>query len=1006
MSQTYRLNGKGRIDRSQPLTFTYDGKSYTGYRGDTLASALLANGVKLVGRSFKYHRPRGIMTAGSEEPNALVQLGEGNRTEPNTRATMVELFDGLSASSQNCWPSVKFDLQAINQKFAKLFPAGFYYKTFMFPSSWWEPVYEKIIRNAAGLGKSPMERDPDSYAQKFAHCDVLIVGGGPAGLAAALAAGRTGARVILADEQNEPGGSLLSDDARIDGKPALEWVADAVAELESLEEVTILPRTTVTGYYDYNFLTALERVTDHLGPQNDDSVPRQRFWKIRAKKVVLAQGAIERPLVFADNDRPGIMLAAALRTYINRFGVLPGREIVVFTNNDTAYKTALDAQAAGARDVTVVDLRDDPKGALVKAAEDAGIRIFKGYAVVATAGKHAIGSCEIAKLGEDNRSIVSDTTALSCDILAHSNGWNPTVHLWSQARGKLNWDEAHQCFVPGFPGPWKPVSAGSGNGALALKDCLSQGFSTGAAAAKAAGFGSGDVPATPATDDIEYGAMRMVWTVPGKKPLGHGKAKHFHDHQNDVVASDIHLAAREGYISVEHLKRYTTTGMGTDQGKTSNVNALAIMAEIRNAAIPEVGTTTFRPPYTPVTFGAITGQNRNALFLQERTTPMHKAHVDAGAVFEDVGDWKRPWYFPQGSETMDEAVMRECRQVRESVGMLDASTLGKIDIQGKDSADFLNWVYTNKWDTLKPGRARYGLMLNEHGMVFDDGVTTRLADDHFHMTTTTGGAARVLGWLEEWSQTEWPQMDVYFTSVTEQWAVCTITGPNSRALLSELTALDLDPETFPFMAMQEGTVAGAPARVYRISFTGDLAYEINVPARYGLHVWNALREAGKKHDLCLYGTETMHVLRAEKGFIIVGQDTDGTVTPMDLGMNWIVSKKKDDFLGRRSFARSDTAREGRKQLVGLLTQDPNFVLPEGAHVVEDVKPKPPMKTLGHVTSSYYSPNVGRSIALALVADGHNRKGDTLSVPLMSGRVEKVTITDTVFFDKEGARTNG
>ena len=1004
MSQPYRVNDiQGRIDRERTVYFRFNGKDYRGYRGDTLASALLANGVHLVGRSFKYHRPRGILSAGSEEPNALVQLEEGAFTEPNTRAPMIELYDGLTANSQNCWPSVKFDLQAVNQKFAKIFPAGFYYKTFMWPASFWEPIYEKIIRRSAGMGKSPMDWDPSSYAQKFAHCDVLVAGGGPAGLAAALAAGRSGARVILADEHGEFGGYLLGDTSEIDGKPAMDWVAETLEELKSMPEVTLLPRTTIAAYYDYNFLTALERVTDHDGPTTDDAVPRQRFWKIRAKRVVLAQGSIERPMVFADNDRPGIMLASAVRNYLHRFGVLAGRNIVVYTNNDSAYKTALDAHRHHAK-VTVVDVRPDPTGELVKEAEAAGITIHRGSGIVATHGAHAVSGCEVARLSDDGREIAGEIHSLSCDLIAMSNGWNPTVHLYSQARGKLRWDEEKVCFVPNYC-QWHPISVGAGNGTFDLPGCLKEGLKGGAQAAREAGFDT-KAPTAPKADHTAEGAMRQVWITPGKQPLGHGKAKHFHEFQNDSTAADIHLAAREGYISVEHLKRYTTTGMGTDQGKTSNISALAVMAEIRNAQIPEVGTTTFRPPYTPVTFGAIGGQNRRELFLQERTTPAHDSHVKHGAVFEDVGDWKRPWYFPEGGESMHDAVQRECRQVRETCGMMDATTLGKIDLQGPDVPKILEMVYTNAWQKLKVGRCRYGVMLNEHGMVFDDGVTTRIAEDHFHMTTTTGGAARVLGWLEEWLQTEWPNLEVYATSVTEQWAVCTISGPNSRALLSELTDIDLSAEAFPFLSMQEAKVAGVPARIYRISVTGDLAFEINVPARYGKFVWDTIVDHGRKHGLCLYGTETMHVLRAEKGFIIAGQDTDGTVTPMDLGMDWIVSKKKPDFIGKRSHTRSDTAREGRKQLVGLLTDDPNFVLPEGAHAVEEVKPKPPMKMLGHVTSSYYSPNVGRSIALALIRDGRNRIGTKIQVPTMDGRVEPVTVTEPVFFDKEGARTDG
>ncbi len=1003
MAGNKRLPTGGRVDRNETIAFRFNGKRYNGLKGDTLASALLANGVQLVGRSFKYHRPRGIMTAGSEEPNALVQLGEGARTEPNMRATQVELFDGLVAESQNCWPSVGFDIGAINSVMSKYLPAGFYYKTFMWPASMWL-TYEHFIRRAAGLGKAPVEADPDTYAQHHAACDVLIAGGGPAGLSAALAAGRSGARVILADEQGEFGGWLLTDDTAIDGEPPAAWLEKTVAELRTMENVTLLPRTTVAAYFDHNFITACERVTDHLGPQTSNAVPRQRFWKIRAKQVVLAQGSIERPMVFADNDRPGVMLANALRTYINRFGVLPAREIVVFTNNDSAYATALDARAAGAV-VHVVDTRKDPGSPIVHKARDAGVQIHEGSGVTGVKGAKGIHAVEIAPLSEDGDAIAGPTFVVSATMVAMSGGWNPTVHLFSQSRGKLKFDDEIQSFVPNFT-PQKARSAGACNGVFTLAGCLREGSEAGAAAASDAGF-EATAPDAPAVTEEALGPMRQIWTIPTVHPLGQGKRKHFIDQQNDVTAADVHLAAREGYLSVEHLKRYTTTGMGTDQGKTSNINALAIMSEIRAATIPEVGTTTFRPPYTPTGLGAMAGQGVRELFEQKRGTAMHRWHLENGAVFEDVGDWKRPRYFTTTGETMDQAVRRECAQARETVGIMDASTLGKIDIQGPDAAKLLNMVYTNAWDSLKPGRCRYGLMLNEHGMVFDDGVTTRLGENHFHMTTTTGGAARVLNWLEEWLQTEWPDMQVYCTSVTEQWAVATLSGPKARHVLEAVApSLTLDPQSFPFMAMQEGPVAGIDARGFRISFTGDLSYEINVPARYGQALWEALMEAGEAHDIVPYGTEAMHVLRAEKGFIIVGQDTDGTVTPADLDMNWIVSKKKDDFLGKRSLTRTDTARPGRKQLVGLLPADPNFVVPEGAHLVKEVKPQPPMEMIGHVTSSYYSPALGRSFALGLVKDGLNLKGQTFKVPLMSGRVETVTITDTVFFDKEGERARG
>ena len=1002
--QINRLDDGGRIDRTKPLDFTFNGKRYRGFQGDTLASALMANGVKVVARSFKYHRPRGIFCAGSEEPNALVQMEEGGYTDPDVRATVVGLYDDLKAVSQNAWPSVDFDINAVNDWFKRLLPAGFYYKTFMWPPKLWM-WYEERIRHAAGMGQCPAEADPDKYETIHAHCDVLVVGAGPAGLAAALAAGRTGARVIIADEQGEMGGALLSDKSEIDGMSATEWVAAALAELAGMDEVRVLPRTTISGYYDYNWLTALERVTDHMGPGKGGNLPRQRFWKIRARQVVLATGAIERPLVFADNDRPGVMLAGAVDTYINRYGVLPGKQIVIFTNNDSAYTTAIDAHNVGAR-VHVIDVRQSPGGAKVAEAKVLGIPVYPNSAIISLNGKKTVRAVEVMELTEDGAGLNERGArfGINCDIVAMSGGWNPTVHLYSQSRGKLTWDEDRVMFVPS-PDTMSPInpsrSVGACNGSLDLPDCLAEGCAAGALAAKDAGFGDGVTPAAPSAANVIEEPVRPMWDVPC-----HGHRKKFHEFQNDSTSADLELATREGFVSVEHTKRYTTTGMGTDQGKTSNVNGLGIMAREQGIPIPEVGTTTFRPPYTPVTFGAITGQNRRDLFEQERTTAMHPWHVENGAVFEDVGDWKRPWYFPKAGEDMHTAVQRECKAVRDSVGIMDASTLGKIDIQGPDTADLLDMVYTNAWQKLGIGRCRYGVMLNEHGMIFDDGVTTRVGENHFHMTTTTGGAARVMGWLEEWLQTEWPDMRVYCTSVTEQWAVASISGPKARDLLSEVTDMDLDAERFPFMAMQEGMVAGVPARVYRISFTGELAFEINVPARYGLHMWQTLMEHGAKYDICPYGTETMHVLRAEKGFIITGQDTDGTCTPMDAGMDWIVSKKKRDFIGKRSFTRSDTARAGRKQLVGLLPENPDFVLPEGAHIVQNLKPKPPMQAIGHVTSSYMSPNVGRSFALALVRDGMNRHGETLHVPLMDGSVQRVTVTDTVFFDKEGKRSRG
>ncbi len=1000
-AQTHRLPQGGRVDRSRLLAFTFDGKGYEGYAGDTLASALLANGVHLVGRSFKYHRPRGIMTAGSEEPNALVQLRQGERTEPNIRATQIELFDGLTAESQNRWPSLAFDVGGVNNLLSRYLPAGFYYKTFMWPASFWMR-YEHFIRRAAGLGKSPALPDPDRYSKTYAHCDVLVVGAGPAGIAAALAAGATGARVMLADEQAEMGGSLLVESESIDGKPAADWLAESLAALALMPEVRLLPRTTAFGYYDHNYLALMERVSDHL-PVPPPQLPRQRLWRVRAKQVVLATGAIERPLVFADNDRPGIMMASAALAYVRRYGVLPGRRAVLLTSNDDAYRAGLELAEAGATVAAIVDLRADPGVAAVERARQRGIEVLTGHAIIGTTGKLRIDSATAAPLA--NGGVGGGARTLSCDLLLNAGGWTPTVHLFSQSRGKLAWDETIGAFVPGTS-VQAERSAGACRGSFTLAQCLAEGHAAGLAAAADAGFPGGSPPAPRA--EAQEGARtpgRAVWIVPSALPIGH-KAKHFVDFQNDVTAADVRLAHREGYRSVEHLKRYTTMGMGTDQGKTSNINALGILAEAQGRAVPEVGHTTFRPPYTPVTIGGFAGEDRGDLLDPIRRTPMHSWHESLGAPFENVGQWRRAWYYPKPGETMHEAVAREAKAVRTAVGIVDASTLGKIDIQGQDAARLLNMVYTNAFSKLEIGRCRYGLMCGEDGMVFDDGVTTRLGENHYLMSTTTGNAARVLGWLESWLQCEWPEMKVYCTSVTEQWATVAINGPLARRLLSELTAdIPLDNESFPFMSMREGTVAGIPARVFRISFTGELSYEVNVPASYGSALWQALLTAGEKYHITPYGTEAMHVLRAEKGYIIVGQETDGTTTPQDLGMGWAVSKQKADFFGKRSFARPDTARPDRKHLVGLLTENPSEVIPEGGQIVAELKDRPPMEMIGHVTSSYESPNLGRSIALALVKNGRNRMGDTLYIPLPD-RTIRAKVTEPRFFDPEGTRING
>ncbi|MBA9070431.1 sarcosine oxidase subunit alpha [Methylobacterium sp. RAS18] len=994
MAQPFRLSRGGRIDRTRPIAFEFNGKPVHGFAGDTVASALLANGIHLVGRSFKYHRPRGILSHGPDEPSALLSVDRGpGRIDPNNRASVVEARSGLRTTSQNHWPSLDFDVGAVNDLLSPVFVAGFYYKTFMWPRKFWDRVYEPFIRAAAGLGKAPTVADPDRYANRHAHCDVLIVGAGPAGLAAALAAARTGKRVILADEGAEPGGTLLHDTtSQINGRPAADWLAETLAELDARENVILLPRTTAFGYYNHNHVAMTERVTDHLSSAAGQA-PRERLWQVRAEQVVLAGGSHERPLVFADNDRPGILLAESVRVFLNRYGVAPGRKLVFATSGASAYQAALDARSAGL-DVTLVDLRLEADcGPELARLRSAGVDVLTGHTVVGSKGRKRVTGLIVAPVGSDGR--CGGRRILPCDCVGMSGGWTPAVHLFSQSRGKLAYDEGIDAFVPSRSAQ-EERSAGAARGSYDLAACLAEGFAAGAAAA-----------GSDARQDF-----RATETLTGFQPVrimptdaNPTKVRAFVDYQNDVTAKDIKLAVREGFQSIEHVKRYTTTGMATDQGKTSNMNALGIVAGQLDKALPAVGTTTFRPPYTPVTFGALVGPARHALFDPIRTTPIHEWAETHGALFENVALWRRAWYFPKAGEDLHAAVARECKAVREGVGIFDASTLGKIEIVGRDAAEFMNRLYINPWTKLAPGRCRYGLMLKEDGYILDDGVVARVSDTCFHVTTTTGGAARVLGHMEDYLQTEWPELEVFLTSTTEQWAVIALQGPKARAVIAPLVdGIDLSPDAFPHMAMRSGTICGVPTRLFRVSFTGELGFEINVPADHARAVWEAVFEAGQAHGITPYGTETMHVLRAEKGYIIVGQETDGTVTPDDVGMAGMIPKAKGDFVGKRSLARPDVVATGRKQLVGLMTDDPKLVLDEGAQIVTDTHQPIPMRMLGHVTSSYWSANCGRSIALALVEGGRERMNGHLFVTTPDG-FTRVTVCEPVFFDVQGERIN-
>jgi sarcosine oxidase, subunit alpha len=912
-----RLAKGGRlIDRTAPVEFTFNGKRLRGYQGDTLASALLASDQMLVGRSFKYHRPRGIVASGPEEPNALVNLGSGARLEPNQRTTTTELFDGLEATSQNHWPSLEFDVGVVNNYAARFLPAGFYYKTFIHPRPFWKHVFEPIIRRSAGLGKAPTQGDADRYEQAYAFCDVLVIGGGVAGLLAAKAAAEAGRRVILLEQTASLGGRTPVDEAEVQGKPVQAWLSAMESDLAARENVTIRTRTTGFGVYDHGYVLADERVADHTP---GDGRPKHRLWRIRAGKIVTATGAIERPLSFAGNDIPGVMLAGAVRDFVVNHAVSPGDRTVVVTNNDSAYQTALALKAAGLEVPAILDARDSATGALPDAARAAGIRVLTGRAVAKVqGGKRVTGVAICAQAGEG--AVLEE---IACEAIAMSGGWSPVVHLWSHCGGKLLWNDAISAFVPdpsraplNHDGSAMVTVVGAAAGCLSLGNILA-GFG------KPSGKGTIRLPDTCQTPDGTV-SVPPVWVMPQGAPIAL-RSKMWLDYQNDVKVSDVQLAAREGYQSVEHTKRYTTLGMATDQGKLSNINGLAVLAEALGEEIPQVGTTTFRPPYTPVTIGALAGEARGEIFQPLRRTPMHEVHEKSGAYFEPVGLWRRPYCFPRAGETHEQAVHREVLNTRENLGLLDASTLGKIIVKGPDAGKFLDMLYTGVMSTLPVGKCRYGLMCNEQGFLSDDGVVARINEDTWLCHTTSGGADRIHAWMEDWLQCEWWDWQVYTANVTEQYAQVAVVGPNARKLLQVLGGMDVSREALPFMQWADGTLGGFPVRVYRISFSGELSYEIAIPASHGAAFWAACMEAGKALGAMPYGTEALHVMRAEKGFIMIGDETDGTVIPQDLGLDWAISKKKTDYLGKRGQERTFLANPDRWKLIGFETLDGSVV---------------------------------------------------------------------------------
>ncbi len=988
MTQFFRNQTGGLIDRAQPLNFRFDGDRFEGFKGDTLASALLAAGVRLVGRSFKYHRPRGVFSIGPEEPCAIVSLGARNNVRPNTQATLVELADGLVAKSQNRWPTIEVDLLSANDHITSLLAAGFYYKTFMEPKRFW-PLYEKLIRRAAGMGRASTAADANSYGRRYAHCDVLVVGAGAAGITAAQTAASSGAKVFLVDEAPAPGGWLRREKLIINGLPGHQWADQTVAELLELSNVTVLSRTTAFGYYDHNLIGLVQRVGGELA---------ERLWRVRARQVILATGAIERPIAFANNDRPGVMLAAAARGYLNQFAVRPGKRAVIFTNNDSAYRTAIDLQDGGVDVAAIIDVRADKPGSrLTEAMGERDIPLDRGSVVTRALGRRTLKGVEVAAYSPG---FISRSRSISCDLLCVSGGWSPAVHLHAQSGGRPDYDESLCTFVPG-ESKQAERSVGAARGRYRLTECLEDGLNAGREAARDCGFKPDVSLYSPETALVELSAssVEALWSVPASSR----RAKCFVDIHNDVVLNDVRLAHREGYDSAEHMKRYTTLGMGTDQGKTSNMVGLALLAELREQPIPKIGTTTFRPPYTPITMGVLAGYDTGPHLEPVRRSPMYSQHEQLKAVFAPNALWQRPRYYLINGATAEKAIARESLAVRNNIGITDVSTLGKFEISGRDAGTFLDRIYINNLSNLRPGQTRYGLMLREDGMVFDDGTLTQLSADRYFITTTTGNADHVRQHMEYWLDVVWPDLDANLIDVTEQWAAVSVVGPNSRRILDKILAdTDLSAKALSHMRCTTAKYDDTEARVLRVSFSGELAFEIYVPSGYGRRLWRQLIDMRKKYEIVLFGMDALEVLRIEKGYIGVGSEVDGRVTPYDLGYGAMINLAKD-FVGKWGLGRPALHEADRPQLIGLEPLDGRSPIGIGAQILEQSASKG--ISIGHVSSAAASRMLERPIALAMLRGGRNRRSDTVYVadPLRGRRPVPARVVDPCFYDPEGER---